>query len=209
MGLVLVALGGLVCPPTAFARLPDRVTGVGRAQGKLTLSVGLQDLFLAANTVRLRSGFVNQVLIRAYLYRAGSSTPVAEAFRRSEIVYDIWDERFRVRVTEAPGLTEAHDLASLTEAIGVSTSLVKFPIADVADLDPGVPYRVGFRADLNPISQELMGEIQRWLSGAGQPSAGPGERFFGSFVSIFVNPRIDDSERQIRFFSQTFTVTPS
>jgi hypothetical protein len=209
-----MALAGLARVwPTSSAwaasprELPDRTTGVGRAEGKLTLSVGLQDLFHPADAARLRSGFANQVLIRVSLHRAGSSTAVAHAFRRSDITFDIWDERFRVKVTEASGLTEAHDVASVTEAINISASLVRFPIADLDGLSPGVSYRVGFRADLNPISQELVREIHRWLSGASVAGGGgPSESFFGSFVSAFVNPRVDDSERQIRFFSQAFGV---
>ena len=31
-----------------------------------------------------------------------------------------------------------------------------------------------------------------------------GDSFFGSFVTVFVNPQIEDSERQVRFLSQTF-----
>jgi hypothetical protein len=33
---------------------------------------------------------------------------------------------------------------------------------------------------------------------------GSGESFFGSFVSVFVNPRIDESERQLRLVSQSW-----
>jgi len=38
----------------------------------------------------------------------------------------------------------------------------------------------------------------------GQGRLAPGDSFFGSFVSIFVNPHIEDSERRIQFISQSF-----
>jgi hypothetical protein len=37
---------------------------------------------------------------------------------------------------------------------------------------------------------------------------GSGDNFFGSFVSIFVNPRIDESERQLRLLSQSWVEPP-
>ena len=64
------------------------------------------------------------------------------------------------------------------------------------------------RGDLNPISEDLLIEVRRWLvqPARGQRRLGAGDSFFGSFVSIFVNPRIEDSERQVRFISQPFVL---
>ena len=53
-----------------------------------------------------------------------------------------------------------------------------------------------------------MADVRRWLvqPARGQRKLGAGDSFFGSFVSIFVNPRIEDSERQVRFVSQPFVL---
>jgi hypothetical protein len=71
---------------------------------------------------------------------------------------------------------------------------------------------LAFRGDLNPLSPELMGEVRRWLrqpAGAQpRPGAGRGDSFFGTFVTVFVNPQIEDSERQLRFLSQPFVSPP-
>jgi len=63
------------------------------------------------------------------------------------------------------------------------------------------------RADLNPISEELVSNVRRWLSRpSGRGRAGSGDSFFGSFVSVFVNPRVDDSERLLQVVSQSFAL---
>ena len=51
--------------------------------------------------------------------------------------------------------------------------------------------------------------MRRWLvqPPRGQRRVGAGDSVFGSFVSIFVNPRVEDSERQLRFLSQPFTIS--
>ena len=188
--------------------LPQRVAGVAVKNGQLLISVGLQDLFGPAERQHLTSGFSTHVLIRVALQEAGNAEgePVALAVQRAEIVYDIWDEKFSVRVTRGLG-AELRALApTADEAIWRAAALSQFPIADTNRLRPGGHYVVLVRGDLNPISEDLLADVRRWLvqPARGQRRLGAGDSFFGSFVSIFVNPRIEDSERQVRFTSQPF-----
>lgn len=187
--------------------LPVRTTGIGVRSGQLVISVGLQDLFGPAERSRLTSGFATRVLIRVALEELDNETPVSLAVQRSEIVFDIWDEKFSVRVTRGLGAELRALAASADEAIWQATALWRFPIAEAARLRPGTRYVAVVRGDLNPLSEDLLADVRRWLvqPARGQRRLGAGDSFFGSFVSIFVNPRIDDSERQVRFQSQPFT----
>lgn len=201
LGLVALLVAG-----AATAAPPVRLTGVGRKADKLVVSVGLQDLFGARDMERLLSGFSTRVLIRVALVRDDQNESVAQAVRISEIVYDLWDEKLRVRVSnEKPGRAEAHEASTPKAAVDIATSLVDFAIADVGKLDPNALYHVSLRADLNPISDELVTNVRRWLSRPGS-RAGSGETFFGSFVSVFVNPRVEDSERMLGLISQPFQI---
>ena len=134
--------------------------------------------------------------------------PLTLAVQRAEIVYDIWDEKFSVRVTRGLGAELRALAATADEAIWRATALWQFPIVDVSRLRAGARYVVLVRGDLNPISEDLMADVRRWLvqPARGQRHLSAGDSFFGSFVSIFVNPRIEDSERQVRFVSQPFAL---
>jgi hypothetical protein len=189
--------------------LPVRVTGVETDGGKLTVSVGLQDLISGAERQRLSSGFATRILVRVYLHEEGSDEPVSVAFQRAEIVYDLWDERFRIRVTRDSGADIQADARAPDDAVWRACALWHFPVADLRRLRPGARYFLAFRADLNPISEELQADVRRWLvqPPRGQRRVGAGDSVFGSFVSIFINPRIEDSERQLRFLSQPFTLS--
>jgi hypothetical protein len=186
--------------------LPRRTTGLALTPTQLVVSVGLQDLFGPDDRARLTSGFVTRVLVRVALQEEGSSEPVAIAFQRTEIVYDIWDERFRLRITRGTGPDVHLEARTPDEAIARAAALWELPLAEAALLRPGTTYVVAFRGDLNPISEELLADVRRWLvqPARGQRRVGTGDSFFGSFVSIFVNPRLEDSERQLRFLSQRF-----
>jgi Domain of unknown function (DUF4390) len=203
--LLILGSGRAIADP-----VPVRRIGIVERGNMLLASVGLQDLFTATERERLTSGFSTRVLVRVFLRREGDPEPVAVAFQRAEIVYDIWDERFRIRVTRGPGSDRTIEAPTPEGAIAAATTLWQFPIADQTQLDPGHRYFLAVRGDLNPLSQELQAEVRRWLrqpAGAQRrPGAGGGDSFFGSFVTVFVNPQIDDSEHQVRFISQTFGV---
>jgi hypothetical protein len=188
--------------------LVQRTAGLGVKNGQLLLSVGLQDLFGPAERQHLTSGFSTRILIRVALQDAGDAEgePLALAVQRAEIVYDIWDEKFSVRVTRGLGAELRAIAPTAEEAIWRATALWQFPIAETKRLRPGGRYMVLVRGDLNPISEDLLADVRRWLvqPARGQRRLGAGDSFFGSFVSIFVNPRIEDSERQVRFVSQPF-----
>jgi hypothetical protein len=211
--VVVLALAGPVgmrTPARAEDALPQRTTGAVVKNGQLLISVGLQDLFGSAERQHLTSGFSTRVLIRVALQDAtrDEGEPLTLAVQRAEIVYDIWDEKFNVRVTRGLG-AELRALApTVDEAIWRATALWQFPVADVGRLRAGARYVVLVRGDLNPISEDLMADVRRWLvqPARGQRRLGAGDSFFGSFVSIFVNPHIEDSERQLRFVSQPFVL---
>ena len=212
--VALVALVGAPALAPAPARadelIPQRKTGAVVKNGQLLISVGLQDLFGAAERQHLTSGFSSRILIRVALQDAtrDDREPMALAVQRAEIVYDIWDEKFSVRVTRGLGAELRALAANADEAIWRATALWQFPIAETNRLPVGGRYVILVRGDLNPISEDLLADVRRWLvqPARGQRRLGAGDSFFGSFVSIFVNPRIEDSERQVRFVSQPFAL---
>jgi hypothetical protein len=209
---LVLGLALLLAAPSPAARADERaprMVGVHRAEGRLAVSVGLQDLFWPEDVERrLRSGFQSRVLLRVELWREGDKQPTARVFRRSDIVYDIWDERFRITNLDT-GPPVRSQTAAPGEAIEAATALRRFPVTDLVNLVPGAVYQLRFWAYLNPLSEELVKDVRRWLlRPPGQGRSGAGESFFGSMVSIFVNPNIEESERQLSFRSQTFVARP-
>lgn len=188
--------------------LPTRAVGVVPRAGALTIDVAVPDVFTPEARQRLLSGFATRVLVRVYLQDTATSKAIAVAFQRAEIVYDIWDEKFQLRLSRGPGTEREIEVATLAQAVEAATSLRQFPVAALDALAPGHRYNVAVRSDLNPLSQELLAELRQWLrqpSGPQRrPGTGGGDSFFGTFVTVFINPQIDESEHQVRFVSQPF-----
>jgi len=209
-GAILFATLWLGASPAAASETRVRLTGIARSDGKLLVTVGAQDLIQPAQAARLTSGFGTRVLLRVRLFRIGESQPIAQVTRLSEIVYDLWDERFHLRSIDGQGRQEARQAAGAAEAIDFATALRAFPVADLSRLVPRASYRLNVVADLNPLSEEVQQDVRKWLSRrAGQGRSGGGaDGFFGSVVSVFANPRVEQSERRVQFNSQTFWGLP-
>ena len=58
--------------------------------------------------------------------------------------------------------------------------------------------------ELNPVSKETLAQVRRWLSQGTGGGLDRGGAFFGSFVSVFVNPKIAEADRVLRIRSQPF-----
>jgi hypothetical protein len=77
----------------------------------------------------------------------------------------------------------------------------------VEGIPPG-EYVLRIRVDRNPLSAEVLKGLKGWLN---RPpgSTGrlqPGDSFFGSFISFFVNKKIEKAEKTKSFRSQVFTL---
>jgi hypothetical protein len=203
-GLLALPFAWLAAGPARGADFALRTTGLHRTGGKLSVSVGVPDI-IRFDDQRLTSGFATRVLIRVALFREGTRQAVATTYRLADIVYDLWDEKFRVQRKDARGVLDQRDAATAQEAVELAANLIRFPICELSRLVAGDTYRLSFSTDLNPISQDVVTELRRWLARPpGQGRLAPGDSFFGSFVSIFVNPHIEDSDRRIQFISQSW-----
>jgi hypothetical protein len=208
-GFIALPLFLVTARSARAVELAVRTTGLHMRNGKLTISVGVPDIIQPADAQHLTSGFATRVLIRVALFREGTREAVATTYRLADIVYDLWEEKFRVQRSDARGVLDQRDAATAQEAISLAADLIQFPVADLGVMIPGVSYRLSFSTDLNPLSPVVVQELRRWLARPqGQGRLAPGDSFFGSFVSIFVNPRIEDSERQLSILSQAFIVPP-
>jgi hypothetical protein len=63
---------------------------------------------------------------------------------------------------------------------------------------------LGMVVELNPVSQQTLAEVRRWLSLGTGGGLDHGGSFFGSFVSVFVNPKLPAADRVFRLRSQPF-----
>jgi hypothetical protein len=199
----LVALLVALAASTAAAEeIEIRRLGFHERNGWLAITGSVTDVFDAATLERLSNGFVTTVVVRIYLYKVGQEDrAIAFSLAERRIAYDVWDEVYVVRTRDGDG-ERTYREASRAEALRKATELYFLPIAPLSAVDIGPTYFCGVVVAVNPVSEEILAEVRRWLTRpqGGAQLAGDSS-FFGSFVSVFVNPRVSDADRVLRFRS--------
>lgn len=184
---------------------PERAAKLDDDGRTLTLSVDYPDLFDPVQARRLDSGFATHVVARAWLFRDGKGKPEALALRTFRVAYDLWDEVYLVEEHDESG-THTYREPKREGALRRITSLTRLSIAESGRVPEGVRHVVAVLVEVNPVSPELLAQVRRWLTRPPEAHrfTDAGESFFGSFVSIFLNPRVGDAERVLRFRTSPF-----
>lgn len=193
----------------ALLASPARADEIERRQDMtFTEIAGLLRVSTSANVLdarayeRLDDGLPSTVVIRIWLQPAGKSRVVAAAVLRRQIVYDLWDEVYTV-VSAGPSGRRTAQVKFKAEALKVLTSL-DVALIGVDALDPATSYVCTVQAELNPVSASNLAEARRWLSEGSGGGVDRGGSFFGSFVSVFVNPKLPGADRVMRLTSQPY-----
>jgi hypothetical protein len=160
----------------------------------------LAKLFDSAAYDALDSGFTSTVVIRIWIYPKGSTEPASYVLLQRQVVYNVWDEVFEMKIDGRAPIKEKRQ----SEALKKLTSLEDIPVARLANLPYDQVYLLAMVVELNPISKETLAEVRRWLSQGTSGGLDRGGAFFGSFVSVFVNPKIPEADRVLRVRSQPF-----
>lgn len=176
--------------------------------GRLVASGSFTDVFDEALLGELGDGLPMTIVLRAYVTPQGATRPVAFVAASYRVVFDLWEERYHVLVSDGRSDRSAL-LATRAEALRAVTSFAELPVADLAAVTPGRQHFLLVIVEANPVSQELLAEVRRWLARPeGQGDVAGNASLFGAVVSIFVNPRLEEAERVLRFRSQLFYRVP-
>ena len=170
---------------------------------QLTATGNLAKLFDQAAYEQLSSGFPSTIQIGTFVYPRGKNDPIAAAVEIRTVVYDLWDEQYVIKI-EGQGSKRMRKVKYRAEALKILTALDDFPIAKLSDIPYDDIFYLGITVQLNPVSKETLAEVRRWISQGTGGGLDRGGVFFGSFVSVFVNPKIAEADRVLRIRSQPF-----
>jgi len=203
MILSAVLLIGLIAVRADSGDSTRRI-GTACVNNSLFVSFTFRDVFRKAVRSKLKSGLPTTVVLRLAVYGQGNSRPEAVFPRTCQIVYDLWEEDFLVDIKDPNGFIHKR-VPTEQKAVDQCGILHHTPVA--RDIEKGT-YFVKVIAEANPLSPELVRNIKKWLSRphGSVRSRAPGENFFGSFLSIFVNQRLGTSEATVVFRSQNFII---
>lgn len=190
-------------PPKTPSSLPSRNADVTLDGKHVLLSVSFRDVVDAEISKKLASGLPTVIVLRAWLFRDGGNDPVAMTAKTCKIVYDLWDEVYKLQITQPGGQTDS--VAVNQEGVlRQCAEAKKLRLAERNELDSNTRFFVAALVEVNPLSQETLDRIKRWVTRPnGAQSTSKGDSLFGSFVGLFVT-RINDADRKLSFRTQAF-----
>ena len=216
---LLVAAAALLLPAAALAQAPATPGNAAQlSQRQATFSWEKQangpDLLMGSFSFvdivdadlrhKLASGLPNVIVMRAYVLRDGEPDPVALAARTCVVTYDLWDEAYRLKVTDSGGQRSV----AANDERGVLRQCFearKVTLAERPLLSVGKPHFLGVIVEVNPVDAQMVDQMRKWVSRpAGSTGIGPGDALFGSFVGLFVRS-ISTAYRTLRFRTQPVT----
>jgi hypothetical protein len=170
---------------------------------QLLVTTSLTKLFDSGTYAELESGISALLLIRFWVYPKGSTDAVSFLVIQRRVLYNMWDEVYEVELDE-PGGRRVVKVKYKAEALKLLTSIDSLPVARLDRIPYEKHHMLAMVVELNPVSQETLAEVRRWLSEGSGGGLERGGSFFGSFVSVFVNLKVPDADRVLRIQSQPF-----
>jgi hypothetical protein len=173
-----------------------------------SVSFSARDFLDAPVSQKLQSGLPQTVVTRLYAYTERGRDPLAVGVLSCRVVYDLWENTYRVeRQTETQDKT--YTVKNLDAVGRLCLEADKWPLGETKNFVRATGQRVYFAAvvELNPLSQDTVARIRRWLA---RPSGTQleGNAFFGSFVSIFVSRKLGAAEKTLSLRSELFMAPP-
>lgn len=194
----------LVLASAAYAQdVPTRRIGVEWRGGVPRVHFSAVDVVDRSLRQRLDDGLAQTLVMRVYAYRANGQ-PLAVTARTCRVTYDIWQRSYRVEIQD-PGRDRTETFGTIDAVLSRCLVARRISVGRRADYAGARDENIYFAVivEHNPLSPATLNRLRRWLA---RPAGGGrvgGEAFFGSFVSLFVNRRIGNAERTLRFRSQT------
>lgn len=190
-------------PPKTPATLPSRNGDVALDGKHVLLSVSFRDIVDTEISKKLSSGLPTVIVLRAWLFRDGGNDPIAMTAKTCKIVYDLWDEVYKLQITQPGGQTDS--IAVNQEGVlRQCAEAKKLRLVERNELENNARFFVAALVEVNPLSQETLDRIKRWVTRPnGSATTGKGDSLFGSFVGLFVT-RINDADRKLSFRTPLF-----
>lgn len=185
------------------SELSIRPFAVNWSNGVAVLSFSAGDIADNALLRDLKSGLPQTIVTRVYAFEdKKDKEPLALSALSCRVVYDLWEDLFRVRMESASGVSEKI-FKKATDVVSVCLSSSNLQLGSAADYAGVRGKFVYFAAiiEVNPLSERTLEQIRRWIARSGEGSKLTGDAFFGSFVSIFVDRRIGSAQRSLKFRS--------
>jgi hypothetical protein len=206
--LALLACSLLLAPKTARAQAAAPVTRDATLwwddkKGLLLLDLPFRDIIDAEMENKLSRGFSTTIVFTATVYRAGAPQPLSTAAQSCKITWDVWEEVYYVERARSGANKTREPVTTIEGVLRRCAQALQLVAGDRSQVPRNANLLVIGKIQVNPISQDVLNQIQRWVmrpNGTGTVAAG--DALFSTFTGLFLN-RIGEADRLLEFTTKT------
>jgi hypothetical protein len=198
MALILLMVGTAATARADDERIPIRTARLQWEDSKLSqlsLTVAFRDAITQDIQAKLTRGLPTSILLTAGIYAKGSEEPVGTTVQTCRVTWHVWEEAYRVEVSRANLSTEKQWTTTIEGVMRRCGEARRLPIALTPEFRRAMVLSVRARVLVNPIGDELLQKIKRWVSRpTGTNTSAPGDALFGTFTGFFMQ-HVGEAER--------------
>jgi hypothetical protein len=169
---------------------------------ELFVDISFRDAVDAEIRKKLSRGLPTTIVLTGTVHQVGAKDPVSTTAQTCKITWHVWDEVYLVETTR-PGGTRASAAITVDGVIRRCAEARRLPISTSEQVSVGASVYVTAKVQVNPVSQEILNKIKRWVSRpTGTATAAPGDALFSTFTGLFLQ-RIGEAEREVKFTTKT------
>ena len=181
-------------------QLTQKSATVVNEKGVVKVTMSYREVVDEAITKKLNSGLPTVIAMRtiAYVFKESGGDPVGLTAKTCKVVYDLWDEVYRITIAQ-PGGTTSAIAVNLEGVLRNCGETKKQPVMDKSALAAGTKYFLATLVEVNPVSQDMLDrESSKWVTRgrADRTRSGRVDALFGSFVGLFV-AKIGDADKKL------------
>ncbi len=205
-GWLLLALAVLVAPGAAAQAESAPVQrevelSWDTDRSLLYLDIAFRDVLDAGIRSKLSRGLPTTIVLTATIQRAGSAEPLSTTTQSCRITWHVWEEAYYVEIVR-PGSSQARWTTTLEGVFRRCAEARRLLAGDASQVSPSVPLYARGTLQINPLSPEVLQQLQRWvMRPSSTGTAAPGDALFSTFAGLFMQ-RIGDAEREVHFFTR-------
>lgn len=149
---------------------------------------------------KLRRGLPTRILMTALVFASGSSEPISTTYQSCKVTWHVWEDMYRVELVRPNQPQGAgHWTPTLNGVLRRCATATQLLVADASQLAGAPGLRLEVRVRINPVSEETLSKLKRWLSHPSRTgTATPGSALFSTFTGLFLQ-RMGDAEKTLGF----------
>jgi hypothetical protein len=177
---------------------------------QMSITVAFREVLTQEIQAKLTRGLPTSILFTAGIYTKGLEEPVGTTVQTCRVTWHVWEEAYRVELNRASQPLATSWTTTIEGVLRRCGETRRLPIVLLPSYRKNMLLSVRARVLVNPVGDELLQKIKRWVSRpTGSTASAPGDALFGTFTGFFMQ-HIGEAERIVLFeTTSSFPQEPS